>query len=116
MRKHAIFRPTDADVAGAAEAFRLLGDPTRLRIMWRLRQGPATVTELAAETGAAMPATSQHLAKLRISNLVQATRAGNRMVYELGDHHVAELVEHALAHLHHAGRAGHGSSGSAGPW
>jgi DNA-binding transcriptional ArsR family regulator len=101
MRKHAIFRPSPSDVVAAADAFRLLGEPTRLHIVWRLRQGPAAVGELAAEAEANLPAMSQHLAKLRMAGLVRASRRGQRMIYELADDHVGELVAQALAHLDH---------------
>jgi DNA-binding transcriptional ArsR family regulator len=101
MRKHAIFRPAPPDVVAAADAFRLLGEPTRLRIIWRLRQGPAAVGELAADAEANLPAMSQHLAKLRMAGLVRASRQGHRMIYELADDHVGELVAQALAHVDH---------------
>ncbi|MBK9180195.1 MAG: helix-turn-helix transcriptional regulator [Acidimicrobiales bacterium] len=101
-------------VDDAALVFRLLGEPTRLRIVWALRRAPASVGELAEAAGAQLAATSQHLAKLRMAGLVRAHRQGTRVIYELESDHVGELLEQALSHLAHreptAGRAG-GSGG-----
>lgn len=101
MRKHAIFRPSDEEVTTAAVAFRLLGEETRLRILWQLRQGPAAVGDLAAAAGAHLPAVSQHLAKLRMAGLVRSSRDGARVIYAIADDHVGELVAQVLAHLDH---------------
>lgn len=54
----------------------MLADGTRLRLMWLLRDGEYDVGELTAAVGAARPAVSQHLAKLRLDGLVCTRRLG----------------------------------------
>ena len=85
----------------AATGFALLADPSRLRVLWVLAHGDADVTTLAQVTGARPPAVSQHLAKLRLAGLVQATRDGRRQIYSVGGGHVRRLVLEALEQAEH---------------
>jgi DNA-binding transcriptional ArsR family regulator len=61
------------DIDGLLHA---LGDPTRRRIVERLGQGPATVSELAAPLPMSMPAVLQHLQVLARSGVVSTAKAG----------------------------------------
>src|SRR5256885_14193168 len=91
----------DAQVESAAAAFRLLGDPTRLRLMWALGDGEVDVTSLTEAVGAARPAVSQHLAKLRLAGLVDTRKDGQRVLYRARDSHVRTLIAEAFSHAHH---------------
>lgn len=88
--------PPDEQVETVAARFRLLGDPTRLRIVCALEQGESDVGCLAALAGVGMPAVSQHLAKLRLAGVVHGRREGQRMVYELVGSDVGDLVANLL--------------------
>ena len=70
-----------------------LADPTRLRILERLTDGPAAVSELISLTGEAQPKVSNHLAVLRERGLVCVTPIGRQRVYEVTDPSVGQLVE-----------------------
>lgn len=89
----------------AVHTLKLLADPTRLRILWALLHGEHSVGPLAEHVGAPAPAVSQHLAKLRLTGLVQTRRDGNRIFYLADDDHVRRLVEEALFRAD--GRAAH---------
>lgn len=93
--------PTAAQVSAAAMAFALLADPTRVRILWALRQEPADVTSLAATAGCRPTVASQHLSKLRFAGLVEGERRGRRVVYRLRGGHVRNLLREALFHADH---------------
>jgi DNA-binding transcriptional ArsR family regulator len=80
---------------------KLLGDQTRLRILWALLHGEHSVNDLAEHVGAQPSAVSQHLAKLRMARVVKVRREGNRMFYAAEDAHVRRLVEEALFHAGH---------------
>jgi DNA-binding transcriptional ArsR family regulator len=95
--------PVEGQVDLAVEMFKLLGDGTRLRILWALLHGEHSVNELAEHVGAQPAAVSQHLAKLRWARLVKVRRDGNRMFYAAQDAHVRRLVEEALFHADHVG-------------
>ncbi|MER7757020.1 metalloregulator ArsR/SmtB family transcription factor [Kitasatospora sp. NPDC097643] len=93
--------PGESQLAAAATVFALLADPTRLHLLWQLTQGEADVTALASACGAARPAVSQHLAKLRLAGLVDTRRDGRHVVYALRDGHLRRLVTEALSHADH---------------
>jgi DNA-binding transcriptional ArsR family regulator len=93
--------PTDDQVEVAVRTFQLLGDPTRLRIVWALLHGEHSVGELARLVGAQPPAVSQHLARLRLTRLVRTRREGTRIFYSAEDVHVGQLLREALHHADH---------------
>ena len=95
--------PSEGHVEAAATAFRMLSEPTRVRMLWLLCGAEYDVTSLAALVGVARPAVSQHLGKLRLAGLVTQRRDGRRAVYRARGGHVrrllAEAVEAADHHL-----------------
>jgi DNA-binding transcriptional ArsR family regulator len=93
--------PTDEQVAAAVLAFSLLAEPTRVRMLWALRDGEHDVTALAAAAGCRQPVASQHLSKLRLAGLVDTRRDGRRMLYRLRGGHVRSLLSEALFHADH---------------
>jgi DNA-binding transcriptional ArsR family regulator len=88
--------PPGEHVDVATESFRMLSDPTRLRLLWLLCGAELDVSALAAATGAARPAVSQHLAKLRMTGLVSTRREGRRVLYRARGGHVRRLLAEAL--------------------
>jgi DNA-binding transcriptional ArsR family regulator len=98
--------PSEEQVHLAAESFRLLAEPTRIRVLWALLQGESSVACLAELTGAAPAAVSQHLAKLRLAGLVKGRREGTFVYYSAADHHVRPLLAQALFHAKHLDQSG----------
>jgi DNA-binding transcriptional ArsR family regulator len=94
--------PNEEQVHLAAEGFRLLADPTRIKILWALLQGESSVACLAELVDAAPTAVSQHLAKLRLAGLVKGRREGTFVHYSAADAHVRALLAEALFHADHA--------------
>ncbi|GAB3157083.1 metalloregulator ArsR/SmtB family transcription factor [Micromonospora sonneratiae] len=88
--------PTGEQVTAAVTALRMLADPTRLRLLWLLREGEHDVGTLAAAVGAARPAVSQHLGKLLLAGLVSTRREGRRALYRARGGHVRRLVTEVL--------------------
>lgn len=68
---------------GAARFFRVLGDPTRLKILDLLTVGERTVGELVVMVGQTQPRISTHLACLRHCGFVATERRGKEVVYRL---------------------------------
>jgi DNA-binding transcriptional ArsR family regulator len=96
--------PGDEQVHLAAESFRLLADPTRIKVLWALLQGESSVACLAELAGAAPTAVSQHLAKLRLAGLVKGRREGTFVYYSAANDHVRTLLSQALFHADHIDR------------
>ena len=88
-------------VATAVQSFALLADPTRVRMLWALREAELDVATLAALAGCRPTVASQHLSKLRFAGLVEGTRAGQRVVYRLRGGHVRALLTEALFQADH---------------
>src|SRR5215470_4240812 len=70
-----------------------LADPVRFRIVERLADAPAAVSELVLLSGESQSNVSNHLAVLRAQGLVTVTRIGRQRVYEVADPSVGQLVE-----------------------
>lgn len=85
----------------AAGTLRMLAEPTRLHLLWQLADGPKTVTELTAVAGVPRTVTSQHLAKLRLSGLVDTRKDGRHVIYSLRDGHLVRLIRETFNHADH---------------
>ncbi|PZG93383.1 transcriptional regulator [Streptomyces sp. NTH33] len=83
----------------AAAAFGLLASSARLHLMWALAQGESDVTHLADRVGGALPAVSQHLAKLKLAGLVRSRREGRRQVYYVDDPDIVTVVRVMVGQL-----------------
>ena len=94
--------PHDDQAQLAAETFRMLADPTRVKLLWALLQGESSVSCLADLAGATATSVSQHLAKLRLAGLVRARREGTYVYYTAANTHVHALLAEALSHAEHA--------------
>ncbi len=72
-------------------ALTALADPTRRAVFEKLRAGPVSVGELAAELPVSRPAVSQHLKVLKDAGLVRQEAAGTRRLYEVDPRGLGEL-------------------------
>jgi DNA-binding transcriptional ArsR family regulator len=88
----------EVDVHLIAEMFRLLGDPTRLRILLACLDEPRSVGEIAAHAGASQSLTSHHLRLLRGARLVRGTRDARQVFYQAADQHVRHMLADVIAH------------------
>jgi DNA-binding transcriptional ArsR family regulator len=93
--------PAPEQVDLAVEIFRMLSDPTRVRLLWALLDGEKPVNELADAVEKPAAGVSQHLAKLRMARLVRTRRQGNQIFYRIENDHVRQLVEDAIYHAEH---------------
>ena len=82
-----------------AERFRVLGEPMRIRLLDRLRDGAATVQELQDATGASQQNVSKHLGVLLRAGIVARTKEGNYARYSIVDDMVFELCDQVCGGL-----------------
>lgn len=91
-----------AEAARLAELFKLLGDPTRARILDALRvAGELCVGDLAEVVETPESTVSHALRLLRTAGVVRNRREGRLVHYALDDDHVVDLLERSLRHLRH---------------
>ena len=99
-----VLEPTD--VNDLTEIFRVLGDPTRVRILDVLSRSEVCVQDLAGALSLSESAVSHQLRLLRGARIVRARRAGRNVFYALDDHHVLALFEQGLRHAQEGRRGG----------
>ena len=96
---------TDPTIVQAlADTFRLLGDPTRVRIVDALSEGELCVCDIAAHIGISESAVSHQLRLMRNQRLVRGRREGRCVYYTLDDQHVLDLFQQGLRHVTEARR------------
>jgi len=91
--------PSEDQIAEIAEVFRLLGDPTRLKVVLACLDGPVRVGDIAVAVGASVSLVSHHLRLLKGARMVRSERDGRQIFYTAADQHVrsilTDMVEHA---------------------
>jgi DNA-binding transcriptional ArsR family regulator len=94
------------ELARVTSVFKLLGDPTRARLLYALLEaGELCVCDLAAATASAETTISQALRLLRASGVVTGRRDGRNIYYRLSDAHVRLLLDVTREHALHDGGA-----------
>jgi ArsR family transcriptional regulator, lead/cadmium/zinc/bismuth-responsive transcriptional repressor len=83
-----------------ALTYRMLGDPTRLKILMALRQVEMCVCDIAAFLGISESAVSHQLRRLREMAIVKNRRQGQVLYYTLSDTHVQTLLDVGIDHVH----------------
>lgn len=81
-----------------AATYRLLGDPTRLRVLLACLDAPISVADIAARTGASQPLVSHHLRLLRGARLVRGERRKRQVFYTTADAHISDMLVDMLEH------------------
>ncbi len=84
-----------------ASIFKVLGDPTRIRILSLLAHQELCVSCIAEALNMTHSAISHQLRLLRSANLVKFTKDGKEVIYSLDDDHVLTLFDQALDHVKH---------------
>lgn len=91
-------KPADS-VTALAETFKILGDPTRVRIAFALAREELCVCDLANLLGISQSATSHSLRALRQMNLVKFRKEGKIAYYSLDDEHIGSLLDEGFRHV-----------------
>jgi ArsR family transcriptional regulator, nickel/cobalt-responsive transcriptional repressor len=92
----------EGEAVAIAEFMQALATPSRVRLLYALRDGEAGVSELAERAGVTPSAASQQLRILRHLRFVTTHREGRAILYRLHDGHVAALLDEVRNHLDHA--------------
>lgn len=82
-----------------AQRFRVMGEPTRIRILDRLREGEASVQDLTEALGSSQQNVSKHLGVLAQAGIVGRRKEGNLSLHRIVDESVFELCEQVCGSL-----------------
>jgi DNA-binding transcriptional ArsR family regulator len=96
-------RVDDEAVRKMSDLFRMLGDPTRVRIIHALSLEELCVCDIASLLGVSQSAVSHQLRVLRNTRLVRYRRDGKKSYYCLDDDHIKLLFKQGLDHISERG-------------
>jgi DNA-binding transcriptional ArsR family regulator len=89
----------DPIVELVARRFRVIGEPMRIRILDRLRDGETSVLELADALGSSQQNVSKHLGVLHDAGIVSRRKSGTHAYYAIEDRSVLDLCEQVCGGL-----------------
>lgn len=91
--------PADAELEKLGALMKVFGDKTRLRILYCLKMGEMSVTEICERVEMDQSAVSHQLRVLKDSRLIKSRREGRSMLYSLCDGHVESMIILGLEHV-----------------
>ncbi len=91
----------DEDARQIAETFKILGDPTRIKILHALSKRELCVCDIAAIVDMGQSAVSHQLRLLRGARLVKYRKEGKMAWYSLDDTHISLLLAQGIEHIKH---------------
>ena len=91
--------PETTELYDLSDFFKVLGDSTRLGILFAIDGAPMCVCDIAGVLGMTKSAVSHQLKVLRQNRLVKYNKVGKNVFYELSDDHVRDIIEKALEHI-----------------
>lgn len=91
--------PSDEVLSKTAEFFKVVGDPTRIRILAALSEGEMCVCCLCDLLGMTQSAVSHQLSVLKAARLIKNRREGKQIYYSLDDAHVGAILCTGISHV-----------------
>ncbi len=91
--------PDLTELYDLSDFFKVMGDSTRIRLLWALEEAGLCVNDLAVLLDMTKSAVSHQLKILRTAKLVKAEKQGKNVCYSLIDEHVKVILEMALDHV-----------------
>lgn len=84
-----------------ANFYKLIGDPTRCKILFAIDQHEMCVCDLANTLSMTKSSISHQLSKLRSMGIVKSRKVAKEVYYTLDDEHVGKVFEIGLDHINH---------------
>ena len=84
-----------------AEFFKIVGDTTRVKILYALDKNELCVCDIANVVGMSKSSVSHQLDTLRRSGIVKCKKIGKEVFYALDDEHVRQVFEVGIEHIQH---------------
>ena len=82
-----------------AEIFHLIGDPSRLRIVFACLEEPVCVSDIAAQLSLSQSLVSHHLRLLKAARLLDSERRGQQIFYWAADQHIRHVLNDMATHI-----------------
>ena len=91
--------PDDEHFFDLAEFFSVMGDSTRIKILYLLFEGEMCVCDISEKLSMSMSAISHQLRVLKNAHLVKFRKSGKSVLYSLDDDHVKNIINMANQHI-----------------
>ena len=93
--------PNDEIVTNLANFYKIIGDKTRCKILFALKQHEMCVCDLANVMSMTKSSISHQLSKMRECSMVKCEKRGKEVYYSLDDEHISEIFDISMAHISH---------------
>ena len=91
--------PDDEHFFDLAEFFSVMGDSTRIKILYLLFEGEMCVCDISEKLSMSMSAISHQLRVLKNSRLVKYRKQGKSVIYSLHDDHIKTIINMGVEHI-----------------
>ncbi|HBP43606.1 MAG TPA: transcriptional regulator [Clostridiales bacterium] len=95
--------PTLEEINKVGELFKIIGDTTRLKIIFSLLESEKNVNEIALATSSSQSLVSHQLKILKDNFIVDSRKNGNFVTYFLNDEHINTLITICRIHINEQG-------------
>ncbi len=92
--------PAEEEIEVIGTRFKVLSEPSRLKILFALADGELCVDHVVEAVGGNQSAVSHQLKTLRDNRIVKCRRDGKKVLYSIADGHVLTMIEVAKEHVH----------------
>lgn len=93
--------PQEQQINSLSSFFKMLGDPTRIKMMYIMANGEVCVQDIASALGVTKSAISHQLSGLKENKIVKSRRDGKNVYYSIDDDHVSQVLNLAMTHIKH---------------
>lgn len=91
--------PSESEIAEMGARFKVISEPSRLKILLVLAGGELCVDHITEAVGGNQSAVSHQLKILKDNKIVKSRRSGKNVLYAVADWHVLTMIEVAKEHL-----------------
>ena len=91
--------PVEEEVFELAELFKMLSDPTRVKILYTILENEMSVGDITEIVGSTQSAVSHQLRVLKQARLVKYRKVGKSVIYSVSDEHVATILSMGMEHI-----------------
>ena len=91
--------PSEDNIGRVCNTFRIIGEPSRMKIVLALLQGEMCVYHIVEACGGTQSAVSHQLRVLKDNRVIRSRREGQNILYSIADEHIVKIIEISEAHL-----------------
>ncbi len=99
VREHLRHLIPDVAIERLSDTFKVLSDPTRVKIVFALLRSELCVCEIAEVVGMSQSAVSHQLRKLKDHRVVKRRKSAKMVYYSLDDEHIIQLLTEGISHV-----------------